>query len=151
MYVCVYIYIYIRMCICMCICICICICIRIRICICMHVHTYLFSRCGAPHRRATYGVSRASVRLQGHGHGEAHARTVPGVYIISVVCPCYLLVVRCFCFPLFNLGSVSFMHGFYYYFNNDVSKTTQHLNDYSAAHVVTSVVSSELLKCRLSK
>ena len=42
------------------------------------------------------------------------------------------------------------MYRFYYHFNNLHFNKTQHINDLTAANVVVSFVSSELLKCRLS-
>ena len=44
-----------------------------------------------------------------------------------------------------------FMYGFYHHFNNLRFNKSRNLNDYSAAHVVVSFVSSELMKCRLLK
>ena len=43
------------------------------------------------------------------------------------------------------------MCGFYYRFNNLRFKQSQHINDFSAAHVVILFVSSEIMKCRLLK
>ena len=44
-----------------------------------------------------------------------------------------------------------FMYGFYYHLNSQRFKQSHDINDYSAAHVVSCFVSSELLKCRLLK
>ena len=43
------------------------------------------------------------------------------------------------------------MYGFYFHFNNLHFKQSKHTNDISAAHVVISALSSETMRCRLSK
>ena len=43
------------------------------------------------------------------------------------------------------------VYGFCYHFNDLLFSKTQHINDNSAAHVVVSFVSSEILKCRSLK
>ena len=43
------------------------------------------------------------------------------------------------------------MYGVYYHFNNLRFRESQHVIEFSAAHVVTYCASSEIMKCRLLK
>ena len=74
---------------------------------------------------------------------------------------CYLITLAFFqptfllnsCFPAldFSHPPAALMYGFYNHFNNLRFKKTRNLDDYSAAHVVISFVSREIMICRLLK
>ena len=95
--------------------------IYIYVCICVYIYIYIY-------------IYIYSIQCTIHSFTYLHNSSAAG-----------------FCSALGPSGGGTSMYGFYYHFNNLRFRKPQAINDCSAAHVVISSLSSEIITCRLLK